>query len=73
MLDRSTLKKLAAEAGFDLCGVAPCRRLEENERRFRGWLEAGHQASLSYLERNADKRFDPRRLVEGARTAATTI
>ncbi len=69
MLDRSTLKKLAAEAGFDLCGVAPCRRLEENERRFRGWLEAGYQASLDYLERNADKRFDPRLLVEGARTA----
>ena len=69
MLDRSTLKKLAAEAGFDLCGVAPCRRMEENERRFRGWLEAGYQASLGYMERNADKRFDPRRLVEGARTA----
>ncbi|MCM1150707.1 MAG: tRNA epoxyqueuosine(34) reductase QueG [Alistipes sp.] len=69
MLDRTTIKKLAAEAGFDLCGVAPCRRLAENERRFRGWLAAGYQASLGYMERNAEKRFDPRLLVEGARTA----
>lgn len=69
MLDRSTIKKLAAEAGFDLCGVAPCRRLAEGERRFREWLEQGCQASLGYLERNTEKRFDPRQLVEGARTA----
>ncbi|MDE5624145.1 MAG: tRNA epoxyqueuosine(34) reductase QueG [Alistipes sp.] len=69
MLDRSTIKKLAAEAGFDLCGVAPCRRLADGERRFREWLGRGCQASLGYLERNAEKRFDPRLLVEGACTA----
>lgn len=69
MLDRSTIKKLAAEAGFDLCGVAPCRRLGDGGRRFRAWLAEGCQASLGYLERNAEKRFDPRLLVEGARTA----
>lgn len=69
MLDRSTLKKLAASVGFDLCGVAPCRHLAEGEERFRRWLEQGCHASLGYLERHADKRFDPRLLVEGARTA----
>jgi len=69
MLDLSTIKKLAAEAGFDLCGAAPCRRLEAGERWFREWLAAGRQASLDYMERNAAKRFDPRLLVEGARTA----
>ncbi|MDE5579498.1 MAG: tRNA epoxyqueuosine(34) reductase QueG, partial [Alistipes sp.] len=62
MLERATLKKLAAEAGFDLCGVAPCRHLDEGERRFRRWLEQGCQASLGYMERHTDKRFDPRRL-----------
>ncbi len=68
MLDRSIIKKLAAAAGFDLCGVAPCRHLAGNEERFRGWLAKGYQASLGYMECNAEKRFDPRRLVEGART-----
>lgn len=69
MLSSALIKKSAAEAGFDLCGIAPCRRMEENETRFRNWLSEGRQARLGYLERNLDKRFDPRRLVDGAATA----
>lgn len=69
MLDHSHIKRLAAEAGFDLCGVAPCRHLGEGEARFREWIAGGYQSSLAYLERNTEKRFDPRLLVEGARTA----
>jgi len=69
MLDLLNIKKLAADAGFDLCGVAPCRHLSEGEARFRAWLARGGQSSLGYMERNAEKRFDPRLLVEGARTA----
>lgn len=69
MLDYSEIQTFAAEAGFDLCGVAPCRPMAPGEARFREWLGLGYQSSLSYLERNAEKRFDPQRLVEGARTA----
>ena len=69
MLDLSNIKELAVRAGFDLCGAAPCRPLTANEGWFREWLAAGRQASLGYMERNAAKRFDPRLLVEGARTA----
>lgn len=69
MLDHSNIKRLAAETGFDLCGVAPCRHLDEGESRFREWIACGYQSSLAYLERNTEKRFDPRLLVEGACTA----
>lgn len=69
MLDHSHIKKLAAEAGFDLCGIAPCRHLADGEIRFREWLAGGYQSSLAYLERNTEKRFDPRLLVDEARTA----
>ena len=68
MLDRSFIRQSAAAAGFDLCGVAPCRHLVRNEQFFRRWLGDGRHASLGYLERNLDKRFDVRRLVEGAQT-----
>ena len=68
MLDQSYIKKLADEAGFDLCGLTPCRHLTDGETRFRSWLAEGYQSSLTYLERNTEKRFDPRLLVEGART-----
>ena len=69
MLDHALIKRLADDAGFDLCGMAPCRHLAEAESRFREWLDAGYQSSLEYLERNTEKRFDPRLLVDGARTA----
>ena len=69
MLDQRNIKRLAAQAGFDLCGVAPCRHLAANEARFRRWLGQGYQSSLAYLERHTEKRFDPARLIEGARTA----
>ena len=69
MLDHQYIKKLAADAGFDLCGLAPCRHLAENESMLRAWLGKGYQSSLAYMERQIEQRADPRKLVEGARTA----
>lgn len=69
MLDYQHIKKLAADAGFDLCGLTPCGHLAPNEAWLRAWLGKGYQSSLTYMERNIEKRADPRRLVEGARTA----
>ena len=68
MLQNLSIKKLAARAGFDLCGVTPARPFDDSEAHFREWLRAGRHATLGYLERNLDKRFDPSRLVEGARS-----
>lgn len=70
MLENQQIKKLAARAGFDLCGITPARPLSRNESYFRAWLEAGRHATLSYLERNLDKRFDPSRLLAGACSVA---
>lgn len=69
MLDYRHIKKLAADAGFDLCGLTPCGHLARNEAWLRAWLGRGYQSSLSYMQRNVEKRTDPRRLVEGALTA----
>lgn len=69
MLETALIKRLATDAGFDLCGVARSRPFPENEGWFRDWLGKGYHASLGYLERYLDKRFDPGLLVGGARTA----
>jgi len=62
------LKGWALEAGFDRAGVA---RLEPSDHGevFRRWLERGDQASMQWLERRVETRLDPRRLLEGARSA----
>lgn len=68
MIAREKLLEVAAEVGFDRCGVASVRHLASGEERFRRWLDEGHHSSLDYLTRNIEKRFDPAKLVEGART-----
>lgn len=61
------IKNAASDGGFDLCGVAECRRFDDDEAFFRRWVSAGFASSLEYLRRNEEKRFDVARLVEGAR------
>lgn len=68
MLEIETVKKVAENVGFDLCGVAECRRFDGDGAFFREWIERGYSSSLDYLRRNLDKRFDASRLVEGARS-----
>lgn len=68
MIEYRYIKDLAVQAGFDLCGVARSRHLADNEAAFRRWLAHGYDSSLGYLRNNLDKRFDTRRLVEGARS-----
>lgn len=68
MFDLSHIKLLSREVGFDLCGVAQCRVLEQDRRFFEGWLECGYASSLDYLKRNVECRADASRLVEGAKS-----
>ena len=70
MISSEHIKRAAAEAGFDLCGITAAKPLLRNREAFVRWIEKGYHSSLSYLERNLDKRFDAAQLVEGARSVA---
>ena len=67
-LSNRHIKELAALQGFDLCGITPGKHFAENEAYFKAWLEKGYNSSLGYMGRYLDRRFDVRRLVEGAQT-----
>ena len=67
-MDTRRIKQLAHEVGFDLCGITPAQHLKAGEERFQQWLNRGYGASLEYMHRNCDKRFDARLLVDGARS-----
>jgi epoxyqueuosine reductase len=68
MISRNLITNLAAEVGFDLVGVVRAEALYDEHNRFKEWLLAGNSSTLSYLERNIEKRFDAGRLVEGSRS-----
>lgn len=66
------IKAKVSETGFDLCGIAPVKTLEENGRILREWCSAGMNAGMDYLARNNDKRTDPRLVLPGARSVIIT-
>lgn len=68
MINASEIRKYAAEAGFDLCGIARVRRLGDQTQRLCDWLGMGYDSGLSYMRRNIEKRLDPALLYEGAKT-----
>ena len=62
------IKKLAKEIGFASCGISKARFLKEEEKNFENWLKQGNQGTMSYLERNFDKRLNPKKLVPGSKS-----
>lgn len=68
MIPRNLIINAAIGAGFDVVGVTPATSLDVEYSCFSKWLDQGNHSTLSYLERNVEKRFDASKLVEGARS-----
>ncbi|MCR5192447.1 MAG: tRNA epoxyqueuosine(34) reductase QueG [Bacteroidales bacterium] len=73
MFSIALIKQLTAEVGFSDCGVAEAGALTDEEYPLVEWLDRGYQADMGYMERNADKRLDPRLLVEGAKSVISLV
>ena len=56
------LVEKASELGFDLVGAIPVSRSKTIDI-YNSWLKKGYAGSMSYLERHADLKEDPRRLL----------
>ena len=62
------IKLAAQKLGFLSCGISKADFLEDEAPRLEQWLNQGHNGSMYYMERNFDKRLDPRILVPGAKS-----
>ncbi len=67
------IKNTAIEIGFDACGIATSELLDEDKAFLAQWLADGFQGEMSYLERNFEKRVDPRAMVEGCKSVIVTL
>lgn len=63
----------AERMGFDACGIALATALEEESLHVEQWLDEGHEGEMGYLNRNKEKRYDPRLLVEGTKSIVTVL
>lgn len=67
------IKKTAASLGFFDCGIAEAEPLIQDAERLKQWLDIGCHAGMEYMERNQDKRTDPKLLVEGAKSVIVLL
>jgi epoxyqueuosine reductase len=58
----------SVELGFLDIGFAPVYRLEDEARKLEKWLSNNNHGNMHYMENHFDKRIDPSKLVEGAKT-----
>ncbi len=63
-----TIRLKAAELGFCKVGIVPAGELASEGERLREWLGAGRHGEMRWMEREPEKRVDPRVLFSGART-----
>ncbi|MCE7056320.1 tRNA epoxyqueuosine(34) reductase QueG [Algoriphagus sp. AGSA1] len=69
----SLIKSTAKRLGFDFCGIAKAGFLEEEAPRLEDWLNRNYHGQMGYLANHFDKRLDPTKLVEGAKTVVSLI
>jgi epoxyqueuosine reductase len=62
------VKTIAANAGFDFCGIAAARPLDDDARKLANWLQQGKHGQMNYMERNFELRVNPYKLLPGAKS-----
>lgn len=58
----------ALDLGFMHIGIARAEQMDEEARRLEAWLNQGKHGKMSYMANHFDKRVDPRKLVDGAKS-----
>lgn len=67
------LKRAAYDMGFSFVGISKAEHLDEEARQLEAWLNQGRHGKMTYMERHFEKRVDPTKLVEGAKTVITFL
>jgi epoxyqueuosine reductase len=68
MTDREKIWRKASELGFAAMGVSRAEALGPEGERLRLWLERGYHATMSWMQRTADRRQDPLAVLSRARS-----
>lgn len=67
------IKRLAADHGFDYCGISKAEFLADEAPKLETWLQLRAHGKMSYMENHFDKRLDPSKLVPGAKSVVSLM
>ncbi|MFS4418391.1 tRNA epoxyqueuosine(34) reductase QueG [Maribacter sp. 2307ULW6-5] len=69
----AAIKEEAKRLGFLSCGMSKAQFLEEEAPRLEQWLNKNMHGEMAYMANHFDKRLDPTKLVEGAKTVISLL
>jgi len=74
-IERSTsiVKQIANDLKFDHCGISKAEYLKEEAPRLEFWLKNRFHGKMDYMTSHFEKRLNPSRLVEGARSIISLL
>ena len=67
------IKEKALELGFATCGIAEAKCLENEREHLQNWLSDGMNGTMGYMANHFEKRLDPGKLVEGAKSVISVL
>lgn len=67
------IKQKALELGFDACGFAKAEELVPEKGILKDWLENQMHGNMHYMANHFEKRVDPSKLVEGAKSVIVLL
>ncbi|WP_089684962.1 tRNA epoxyqueuosine(34) reductase QueG [Catalinimonas alkaloidigena] len=67
------IKERAHALGFAACGVSTADFLEEEAPRLEHWLRQQQHGQMAYMANHFDKRLDPRKLVDDAKSVVSLL
>lgn len=67
------LKQKALALGFSGVQIAEAKELTEEARKLEQWLNSGFHGQMHYMSNHFEKRIDPRKLVEGAKSVVSLM
>ena len=67
------IKDYTNALGFNYCGIAKAKKLDEDAKRLEQWLHQGMHGKMEYMEKNFELRVDPTLLVPGAKSVITLL
>ncbi|RLD72216.1 MAG: tRNA epoxyqueuosine(34) reductase QueG, partial [Bacteroidetes bacterium] len=67
------IKAEALRNNFSACGISRTQHLSDEKLKMEAWLAKGMHGNMHYLEKNKEKRYDPSKLVDNARSVITVL
>jgi epoxyqueuosine reductase len=64
----SRIKELAIGAGFTKVGITSAEPFTEEAKHLEEWVKRGMHGMMAYMERNHDKRLDPKLILPSAKS-----